>query len=159
MRFYFRARTGGVSVGVIGAVLLGIAVATVWFYVALVVVPTLVLAGIGTSYGECGSGLVAADVRQERPAAVMVAGRCHVGGVRGAFDDNDERWTFEDPGGLRKLLVAVVPEHDRAWLTITDNAAGTELYFELDAATARTVGRILLYEFHGPTEPMDLPPM
>jgi hypothetical protein len=47
LRFYFRTRTGGVSVGVIGAVLLGIAVATVWFYVALVVVPILVLAGIG----------------------------------------------------------------------------------------------------------------
>jgi hypothetical protein len=77
--------------------------------------------------------------------------------VRGAYDDNDERWTFIDRDGLHKLLVVVVPEHQRAWLNIYDNTTGADLgHFELDAATARTLGRILLDEFRGPTEPMEL---
>jgi hypothetical protein len=60
------------------------------------------------------------------------------------------------PDGLSKLLVAVVPP-DRAWLGISDNRTGEALgYFELDASTARTLGRILLDEFRGPTEPLDL---
>jgi hypothetical protein len=76
--------------------------------------------------------------------------------MRGAYDDSDERWTLIDRDGLSKLLVAVVPP-DRAWLGISDNRTGEDLgYFELDGSTARTLGRILLHEFRGPTQPLDL---
>jgi hypothetical protein len=46
VRFYFRTRAGGVSVGIIGALVLLVLVAALWFYIALAVVAVLVLAGI-----------------------------------------------------------------------------------------------------------------
>jgi hypothetical protein len=47
VRFYFRTRSGGVSVGIIGALVLLVLVAALWFYVAITVVAVLALAGIG----------------------------------------------------------------------------------------------------------------
>jgi hypothetical protein len=76
--------------------------------------------------------------------------------MRGAYDDDDERWTFTDVEGERKLKVVVVPP-ERAWLLILNQNETVEFAaFELSAANARTLGRLLLDEFRGPTEPLDL---
>jgi len=70
--------------------------------------------------------------------------------------NNDERWTFTDVEGERKLKVVVVPP-ERAWLTIVDQVGNELAGVELDPASARALGRVLLDEFRGPTEPMEPP--
>jgi uncharacterized membrane-anchored protein len=48
VRVYVRGGSGwGVSVGLVGALVFGLLALVLWFYVALVVVAVLVLAGIG----------------------------------------------------------------------------------------------------------------
>jgi hypothetical protein len=47
VRLYVRGGRGwGVSVGIVGALVLGLLVAALWFYIALAVAAVLVLAGV-----------------------------------------------------------------------------------------------------------------
>ena len=43
MRFYYRTRSGGVSVGVVGALIIGLLLAAAWFWLAVITIVLLVL--------------------------------------------------------------------------------------------------------------------
>jgi hypothetical protein len=47
MRFYVRNRNGGMSVGVVGGLVLLVLLATAWFYMAIIAATALVLYGVG----------------------------------------------------------------------------------------------------------------
>jgi hypothetical protein len=47
MRFYVRTGNGGMSVGVVGGLVLLVLLATAWFYMVLIVAVALVLYGVG----------------------------------------------------------------------------------------------------------------
>jgi len=49
MRFYYRTQSGGISVGAVGALIIGLLLAAAWFWLAVITVVILVLylAGCG----------------------------------------------------------------------------------------------------------------